>query len=100
MTMSRAFKKIYGLGPWRKGPDLAAALQMHGVEAFNRARSRSIQWQPNFAGADLNGLDLSYANLRNAKLVNASLDGVIIDNLALDGERAKISLARRGAIVE
>lgn len=98
--MSRAFKKIFGFGPWRKGQELVIALQMHGVEAFNAARSRSIHWQPDFNGADLDGIDLSYANLRNAKLAGANYDGVIIDNLALEGERAKNSLKKRGALVE
>ncbi len=96
----RAFKTLFGLGPWLKGEALAHKLQEQGVEAFNKARSRNPQWQPDFRNADLRGMDLSLANLKNANLVGANVDGVILDNLELYGERARNALARRGAVVE
>jgi uncharacterized protein YjbI with pentapeptide repeats len=47
----------------------------------------------------MQGLDLSFANVKQANFVGASLEGVTIDNLALDDERARTTLERRGAIV-
>jgi uncharacterized protein YjbI with pentapeptide repeats len=98
--MSRAFKKLFGLGSWYRGPELALVIQQRSIESFNHARSGSPQWKPDFRGASLRGMDLSYANIKAANFVGADLDGVIIDNLEMTDERARVALARRGAIVE
>lgn len=97
---TRAFKTLFGLGPWRKGPALVRAIRDKGVDAFNRTRSRHPHWAPDFSGAALRDLDLTLANVRYANMVGAELDGVILDGLELSGERAKNTLARRGAVVE
>ncbi len=98
--MSRAFKKMFGFGPWRKGEDLVFIMRDRGVPAFNNARAKSPQWRPDFGTASLEGIDLSQANIKAANLKHANLEGVIVDNLALSDERARKALARRGAIVE
>jgi len=98
--MSRPFKKLFGLGPWRKGADLVNVIHEQGIERFNTARAKNPTWRPDFSGASLAGLDLSRANLKAANLVDADLDGVTVDNLKLNDERARRTLARRGAIVE
>jgi hypothetical protein len=98
--MSRAFKTMFGFGPWRKGQELVAVMLDKGIHAFNDARSRNPGWKPDFSGASLRGLDLSIANIRSANLVGADLNGVIIDNFEFEDERARPRLAKRGAIVE
>ena len=98
--MSRAFKKLFGFGPWYRGADLVLVIQQRSIESYNHARSGSPQWKPDFSGASLRGMDLSYANVKAANFVGADLDGVIIDNLEMNDERARVALARRGAIVE
>jgi uncharacterized protein YjbI with pentapeptide repeats len=98
--MSRAFKTMLGLGPWRKGEELVFVIQEKGAAAFNKARSQNPQWRPDFGTADLKGVDLTDINLKAANLVKANLEGVIVDNLQLSDERARKTLARRGAIVE
>jgi uncharacterized protein YjbI with pentapeptide repeats len=97
--MSRPFKKLFGFGPWRRGPELVLAIQQTSVEAFNRARAKNPQWRPDFRGASLRGIELGQANLKAANLVGADLDGAVVDNLALSDERARTALGRRGAIV-
>lgn len=96
----RAFKKLFGFGPWHSGQDLVQLLHKQGIEAFNEARSKNPRWRPDFSGSSLQGLDLSVVNVKQANFVGASLDGVIVDNLALDDERARNTLERRGAIVK
>jgi uncharacterized protein YjbI with pentapeptide repeats len=98
--MSRAFKKLFGFGPWRRGPELVIAIDEKGIEAFNNARARNPEWRPDFAGSSLRGMDVSLMNLKAANLVGAKLDGVVVDNLELSDERARTTLARRGAVVE
>ena len=97
---TRAFKTLFGLGPWRRGQDLLLVIEKHGIETFNAVRSRNPQWQPDLSESDLRGMDLSRANLKNVKLIGAHVDGIIVDGLELSGERALRTLARRGAIVE
>lgn len=98
--MSRPFKKLFGFGPWHKGQELVFIIQDKGIAAFNHTRSKNPGWRPDFSGASLRGMDLSIANLKMADLISADLNGVIIDNLELNDERARKTLARRGAIVE
>jgi len=98
--MSRAYKKLFGFGPYHKGEQLVFLIQNGGIESFNAARSKNPNWRPDFSGADLRGIDVSLANLQGANLSKASLDGVIVDNLEMSDERARRVLARRGAIVE
>lgn len=98
--MSRPFKKLFGFGPWRKGTDLVDVIRRQGIERFNAARAKNPTWRPDFSGASLAGMDLTYANLKAANLVGADLEGVTVDNLKLSDERARRTLARRGAIVE
>lgn len=98
--MSRAFKKLLGFGPWRKGEELVLAIRQQGVEGFNAARAKNPQWRPDLSTASLAGLDLSIANLKGAKLAEADLNGVIIDNLEMTDDRARPRLQKRGAIVE
>ncbi len=100
MMSRRAFKKIFGLGPWIKGQALVWAIESKGAALFNNVRSKNPFWIPDFSGADLNHIDLSEANINNANFVGAQVDGVTIDNLELRGERALNTLRRRGAIVE
>ncbi|GAB4572364.1 MAG: hypothetical protein Kow0077_11580 [Anaerolineae bacterium] len=97
--MSRAFKKLFGFGPWRKGPELVAVIRLQGIEVYNHARSRNPGWRPDFSGASLAGLDLSRANVKGAIMITADLNGVIIDNLEMTDERARPRLKKRGAIV-
>jgi uncharacterized protein YjbI with pentapeptide repeats len=97
--MSRAFKKLFGFGPYRKGPDLVLVIQQKGVEGFNAARSKNRAWRPDFSGASLAGIDISIANLQGANLVGADLNGVIIDNLEMTDDRARPRLEKRGAVV-
>ncbi len=98
--MSRPFKKLFGFGPWRRGADLVDVIRKQGIEHFNAARAKNPGWRPDFSGASLAGLDLTQANLRAANLVGADLNDVTVDNLKLNDERARRTLARRGAIVE
>ena len=95
----RAFKKLFGFGPWHSGQDLVQLLHKQGIEGFNQARSKNPRWRPNFSGGVMQGLDLSFANVKQANFVGADLEGVTIDNLALDDQRARTTLERRGAIV-
>lgn len=96
----RAFKKVFGLGPWLKGQTLVWAIESKGADLFNSVRSNNPFWIPDFSGADLNRMDLSGANINSANFVGAQVDGIIIDGLELRGERALNTLRRRGAIVE
>lgn len=97
--MSRPFKKMFGFGPWRSGPDLVLVIQQQGIPRFNAARAKSPNWRPDFSGASLAGIEISLANLQGANLVGADLTGVLIDNLEMTDERARPRLEKRGAIV-
>ena len=98
--MSRAYKTMFGLGPYVKGEKLVFLLRDRGVESFNAARARWPTWRPDFGSSSLKGLELSQVNLQMANLKNANLEGVVIDNLEMTDERARKVLARRKAIVE
>ncbi len=98
--MSRAFRKLFGFGPWYRGAALVEAIQRRGIDAYNAARAKNPGWRPDFNGGALRGLDLSQANVKGANMVAADLNGVTIDNLEMTDDRARTRLAKRGAIVE
>ncbi len=43
MMSRRAFKRIFGLGPWLKGPDLVFAIERRGPEIFIMSKHENQQ---------------------------------------------------------